>query len=132
MDSEPHVYSVPRLSPPRRASLVAAAALFIALFLLRLSVEDAEAPDLLYMLPVAIAAAAGGLVVGIAAASLAFALYLGWAAAEDVAVDELGLTSRAAAYYLLGGGVGYFAQRPREALARLRLLIESARRDHRA
>jgi len=120
------VESFRRAPPSVRASLLVAAALFVVVFAVHPLVSDSDEPDLLYMVPIAIAAGAGGLVWGAAAASLAFALFFVWSASNGIDLDPLDVITRALAYYLLGVGTGYFADRLRGTSKRLRLLIEAA------
>jgi PAS domain S-box-containing protein len=109
-----------------RVSLLVAAVLFLLLLGLHAWVGDPDDPDFLYLVPIAVAAGAGGLAYGLGAASLAFALCIAWAAAKGLDLDALGLASRAAAFYLIGCGTGYLAQRLRAASDRMRVLIDSA------
>jgi PAS domain S-box-containing protein len=117
----------PRRAPPYlRPSLAVAAALLLVAFGLHAFVSDPDEPDLLYMVPIAIAAGAGGLVYGVGAACIAFALFVGWSAVDDTELNVLDFVARAFSYFVVGIGVGYFADRLRGASQRLRLLIDAA------
>jgi PAS domain S-box-containing protein len=120
------VDSFKRGPPYLRASLCVAAALFVVVFAVHLLVSDSDEPDLLYMVPIVIVAGAGGLVYGTAAASLAFGLFVAWSVSHGTDLDPLDFITRALAYYLLGVGTGYFADRLRGTSQRLRVLIEAA------
>jgi signal transduction histidine kinase len=126
MFSSSQAQSLPRSPRYLRVSVVAAALLFGLLLWMHALVGDADEPDFLYLLPVAIVAAAGGLTFGLAAAGIAFVLYVTWAAADGLDLDAFDLGSRAAAYFLVGGGIGYVVQRLRRANERLRVLIDTA------
>jgi PAS domain S-box-containing protein len=99
----------------RRSTRAAAAALFLAVFLLRLGVDSpSHLITLLYALPVALVAVELGVGWGLAAAALALGMYALWDAAwsDDVGtlVDYL---TRGAAFFVLGGVVGALADRLR-------------------
>jgi PAS domain S-box-containing protein len=107
-------------------ALSSAAVLFVAFFALHLWVIDPDEPVFLYALPVAIVAAGFGAGAGVAAGTFALILYMGWAAAKGLRLDELEVASRGCAFWLLGGLVGYFAERLRTVTEQRRMLIESA------
>jgi PAS domain S-box-containing protein len=95
--------------------------LFGLLFLAHVSAYDADERDFLYMLPVGVAAASGGIPAGLFAATAAFGLSIGSAAFDPDGVDAIEFIFRAGGYYLLGASIGFFAQRLRQTTQRLRV-----------
>jgi len=109
------------LSGNRRVALLAALGLFVLVAATRAAVDDPDEPiTLFYVVPVALAAVAGGTVPGLLAGLVAVVLYVTWAAVEDVPLTAITLASRVAPFLLVGGLVGVFADRSRRALQALR------------
>ncbi len=95
--------------------------LFVLVAAARFAVGDPDEPvTLFFVVPVALVAVAAGAVPGLAAAALGLAVFLLWAVAEDVPLSVVAVVSRAAPFVLVGGLVGVFADRSRNALADLR------------
>jgi K+-sensing histidine kinase KdpD len=104
-------------------ALAVIAALFVAVFLLRLAMGDSEDPySMFYVLPVALAATAFGQRGGLLAALLAVALILAWTLLSDVSLDAAGWATRAVPILLLGVLLGRATDRVREAEAQRRRL----------
>lgn len=99
-------------------TLAVAALLFAAVLLLRLVATNPNDPvTILYTLPVSLLAIQFGAAAGIAAAALAMGLFGVWAITDEVEVGALGVLSRAIGLFLIGGLVGHFSDRLRQALA---------------
>jgi diguanylate cyclase (GGDEF)-like protein/PAS domain S-box-containing protein len=93
-----------------RAAVWVSAALFAAIFAGRLAVRDPGAGlGFLYVLPIAVLSMEFGLAGGLAAASLAFALFCGWALAGDVSLGVIGYLTRAVIFAAVGWLVGRLA-----------------------
>ena len=104
--------------PDRALVIGAAGALFLAIFALRLAVDDP--PALIanfYTVPTALLAVAYGVRAGVAGALVATALVALWHAVEPVDVSFLGYASRFAVVLLVGVCVGYYSQRLRRDIA---------------
>jgi diguanylate cyclase (GGDEF)-like protein/PAS domain S-box-containing protein len=105
-----------------RVSLAIAAALFPAIFALRLiAPETGDAVTFLYVVPVVLVAVAYGGSWGLAAAAVAFSLSTVWVLIESIPVSALGYAVRALAFGTVGFLVGRFSTQLR------RLEAESAR-----
>jgi hypothetical protein len=114
-----------------RASLALAAALFAAVFVLRMTSSDAgDAVSLLFTLPIALLAATFGLRGGLAAGVLAVLLLALWIDLAGVELSVLGWVSRLTALLLLGYLLGDAFERLRRAEA-ARTRLEDAARRHR-
>jgi len=106
-----------------------AAALFAAVFLLRLSGGGPDdAINMLYALPVALVALAFGRTAGIGAGLLAVFLVAVWALIDDVELSVVGWASRVVPLLLLGGLLGDASDRLAVADARRRALEAAAQR----
>lgn len=116
-----------RRSLERRAViLAAAAAAFVAVFVLRqTSTDAADAVELLYAVPIALIALELGLIAGMAAGLFAIALLSAWLTTAHVDIDFLGVVSRSVAFLAVGGLGGRFSDRMRDAQARHRFLLQS-------
>jgi len=102
----------------RRLVVAVSAALFALTFGARLAIDDPNALVAnFYTVPIAMLAIEFGLRGGLAAAVVAFGLVLAWSLVNTVQVGELGYASRAAAFVLVGGVVGRFADRLRADIA---------------
>lgn len=111
----------------RRSALVVAAALFVAILAVRLSVgSPLEAYSMFYVLPIALVAVALGVRGGLGAALLAIALTVVWVVVRDVSLTPTGWLSRAVPMLLLGGLLGSACDRLRQAEAAHRSLAGSA------
>jgi diguanylate cyclase (GGDEF)-like protein/PAS domain S-box-containing protein len=98
----------------RSRAAIAAALLFAAIFVLRLSVGTfADAITFLYVIPTVLVAISYGVRAGLTAGVFSFALFLLWALAHDVPVTTLGYVDRALVLLFIGGLVGRFAERLR-------------------
>src|SRR4051812_5903555 len=103
----------------RQLVVVAALALFAGGFALRLVIDDPGALIAnFYAIPIAMLAATFGVRGGLAAAGLAFSLVFAWGAVTDTHVSVLGYTTRGAVFVLIGGVVGWYAERLPRAAAR--------------
>lgn len=117
---------------PRR-TLAVAAALYLAIFVLRQVVEGAaEAVCLLYVLPIALVAFAFGRTAGALAGALGFVLFAVWALVDDVEFGAVGWLARALPMLLLGVLVGGAAEHQRQAAAAERELLLAQLRARRA
>lgn len=106
-------------APTGRLAIGAAAALFAAIFALRVTVDDP--PALIanfYTVPTAVLAVAYGIRGGIVGAVVSMALVFVWHLLEPVELHALGYASRAAVVILIGTVVGYFSERLRVDIAR--------------
>jgi signal transduction histidine kinase len=111
----------PRSRIPGLAVFLAALALFLGGFVLRLSVDDPGALIAnFYTVPIAIVAMVFGVRAGLAAAAFAFELVWVWGQIEDVHVGLLGYSTRATVFVLVGGLVGYYSERLRRDIAERR------------
>lgn len=120
------------LTRPRLA-LGIAAALFAAVFVLRLLVRDPnEAVSLLYVLPIALVAFAFGRTAGALAGLLGVALLAIWVVMDDVSFGVVGWLSRVVPMLLLGVLVGGAAEQQRRAAAAERELLIAQLRARRA
>ena len=100
---------------PRRA-IVIAWALFVAVFLLRMSVGDErDAIAMLYVLPISLIAISFGLRAGIIAGSIAVGLLAIWTLLSDVSLTPLGWLSRITPLVLIGAFIGSASDRMRAA-----------------
>ncbi len=106
---------------PRRSSqaeraltLAFAGVLFVAIFGLCTSIDEpAEAPSVLYVLPVALVAIRFGALGGAIAATFALALFGVVNALNDQGAGALGYLTRGTAFYVLGVLLGAFSTRLR-------------------
>lgn len=116
------------LARPRWA-LSIAAALFVAVFVVRMSVgSTGDAISMLYTLPIALLALAFGRFAGIAAGLLAVLLVLAWGLLGNVDLTLLGWVSRVVPLLLLGFLLGDATDRLSAADARHRALEAAAQR----
>jgi PAS domain S-box-containing protein len=109
-------------TPSRRALVVAAACLLLAgIFVLEFVVSDPnEGIAVLYTIPIALLAIQLGLAGGIAAALVATALFAIWSGADAEHIGVLGFFTRVTGFLVLGGLLGYFANRLRTAYGTVR------------
>ncbi len=109
-------------------ALVGALLLFAAVFLLRVA-DDTQNSGLtfLYVLPIIIVALDRGLVAGVAAALLAFALFAVWASAEDVGYPAAAYLTRISTFVVVGAMTGLTADRLRETADASRRYFELSR-----
>jgi hypothetical protein len=115
---------------PRRAVAVAVA-VFGAVLALRLTVGDpAEPVNLLYSLPIALLAVAGGRRGGLLGGVLAAALLASWAVLDRVQLSPLGWCGWLLPLLLLGGLLGDATDRLRGSQTEL-LRLETAAQRHR-
>jgi signal transduction histidine kinase len=106
--------------------LVAAAAMFVGVFVLRQTNSDASgAIALLYTVPVAVIALELGMFAGLGAAALALALVGIWAIDAHAHLGVVGVMTRAVAFGMVGGIAGRFGDRMRDAHRRQFLLLRS-------
>jgi glucose-6-phosphate-specific signal transduction histidine kinase len=92
----------------RRDAVAVAAALFIAVYVLRLVVDDPrDATSVLYSIPIALLAVAFGVRGGLIGAAIGMALFAEWSATAHPGVPALGWIVRAAVMLLIGVVVGY-------------------------
>ena len=113
----------------RRPVLVlgVAGVLYLAVFVLRVSMGDAEdAYSMLYVFPVALVATAFGARAGALAGLLAVVLMVVWAVVRDVSLDPTGWLSRIVPVLLLGVLLGSAADRERRAEEERRRLEAAA------
>lgn len=100
---------------PRRAIAVASA-LFVAIFLLRMSVGDErDAIAMLYLLPISLIAIGFGRRAGVLAGGIAVGLLATWTLLSDVSLSPLGWLSRVIPLVLSGLLIGSAADRMRAA-----------------
>ena len=100
---------------PRRAIAIASA-LFLAVFLLRISVGDErDAIAMLYVLPIALIAISFGQRAGVIAGGVAVGLLATWTLVSDVSLTPLGWLSRIVPLVLIGGLIGGASDRMRAA-----------------
>jgi diguanylate cyclase (GGDEF)-like protein/PAS domain S-box-containing protein len=94
----------------RREAIAAAAALFIAIFVLRTTVGTlADAISFLYVIPVVVVAIALGMRAGLVAGAVAFGLTSASALIADQPTSALGYFNRATVFLFIGALVGRFA-----------------------
>jgi signal transduction histidine kinase len=106
---------------PPWAVIAAALTLFVGGFALRLAVEDPGALIAnFYTVPIAMLAVFFGLRGGLAGAALAILLVIAWGEIKSLEVGLLGYSTRSAALLLVGGLVGYYADRLRRDIAERR------------
>lgn len=90
--------------------------LFLAIFVLRLSVGDErEAIAMLYVLPISLAAFGFGRRAGLLAGFAAVGLLAIWTVVADISLPPIGWLSRALPLVLIGGLIGGAADRTRAA-----------------
>lgn len=95
----------------RREALAAAAALFIAIFVVRTTIGTlADAISFLYLVPVAIVAISYGTRGGAVAGAVAFALSTASALIADQPTSAFGYVNRAGVFVFIGALLGRFAQ----------------------
>jgi hypothetical protein len=110
-------------------AIAVAAALFVAVFALRISTGTADdAINMLHALPVALVALAFGRTAGVLAGVLAVALVGAWVAIDDVELSALGWASRVVPLLLLGGLLGDASDRLAAAFATQRAMEAAAQR----
>jgi PAS domain S-box-containing protein len=98
----------------RAMTLAFAGALFVGIFALGIVVDrPADAPSVLYVLPVALIAIRFGAVGGTIAATVALALFGVVNEINDEGAGVLGYLTRATAFYVLGALLGTFSTRLR-------------------
>lgn len=94
----------------RREGIAVAAALFIAIFVLRTTVGTiADAISFLYVIPVVVVAIALGMRAGLVAGVIAFGLASASAVIADQSTSALGYFNRATVFLFIGALVGRFA-----------------------
>jgi PAS domain S-box-containing protein len=104
------VPSVAVLIERRRVALAVAAALFVAIFVARVTVGTlADAIGFLYVIPVVLVATSLGVRGGVVAGTVAFCLASVGGLIADAPVTVLGYANRALVYVFVGGLVGHFA-----------------------
>ena len=97
------------LSAPRSVVVGLAILLFAVIFVWCESTADVRsAPQLLYVLPIALCAMATGMRGGIAAGVVATALLVAWNSANGTALEFQGVVMRASGFLILGGMLGRF------------------------
>jgi signal transduction histidine kinase len=105
----------------RLAALGVSAALFAAIFAVRLAVDD---PDALianfYVVPIALVAIEFGARPGLVASLVALGLVFAWSVVQTVHIDALGYTSRGAVLLITGVLVGHFSDRLRHDISERR------------
>jgi signal transduction histidine kinase len=113
--------------PERRVLVLAAAAgLFAAIFALRqTSADNADATELLYVVPILLVALELGLLAGVGAAALALGLVGVWTLTSHANVDGVGMFTRGVAFLPVGTVAGRFGDRMRDARDRQHLLLQS-------
>ncbi len=117
-------FPIRRSVEQRRVVLVAAAAMFVGVALLRQTSSDAaDVVALLAVVPIALVALEFGLLVGVGAATLTLGLV--GVLALDVHSGTVGLYTAAVAYLAIGAVAGRFGDRMRDAQARQHLLLKS-------
>jgi signal transduction histidine kinase len=103
------------------AVVVLSGCLFVGVFGLRLASDDGSAAiALLYTVPIAILASRFGLAGGLAGATSAMLLSVAFQAVKGWDYSVLAYLTRATAFFLLGGLVGWHADNQRRARAKLR------------
>ena len=107
--------------PARRRTpvvVLAASALFAAIFALRLAINDPSALVAnFYAVPIALVAAELGLRAGMAAAAVAIGFVFAWGAVRGVHLGVLGYVARAAVFVMVGGLVGHYSEARERDLA---------------
>jgi signal transduction histidine kinase len=102
----------------RPGVLVIAPLLFLAIFALRLAVDDPGALVAnFYAVPIALVAAEFGLRAGLIAAAVAVGFVFAWGAVKGIHVGVLGYTARAAVFFMVGGLVGRYSEAREHDLA---------------
>jgi|CXWK01.1.fsa_nt_gi glucose-6-phosphate-specific signal transduction histidine kinase len=100
---------------PRRA-IVIASALFVAVFVLRISVGDErDAIAMLYVLPISLIAISFGQRAGVVAGGTGVGLLATWTLVSEVSLTPLGWLSRIVPLVLIGGLIGSASDRMRAA-----------------
>jgi PAS domain S-box-containing protein len=109
-------------TPSRRALVVLAGCLLLAgVSVLEFAVSDPnEGIAVLYTIPIALLAIGLGLAGGIAAALVAIALFGTWSVADGVNIGVIGFFTRGTGFLVLGGLLGYFANRLSSAYGTVR------------
>lgn len=106
---------------PSWAVVAAALVLFLGGFALRLAVDDPGALIAnFYTVPIAMLAIFFGIRGGFAGAAFAILLVFAWGEIKSLEVGLLGYSTRSAALLLVGGLVGYYADRLRRDIAERR------------
>ena len=109
-----------------RIVLIAAGAMFVAVFGLRqLSSDSTAGIAFLYTVPIALIALELGLRAGIAAAGWALALVGVWEIGAHVDLDVAAVAALTVAFLAIGATAGRFGDRMRDAQRRQLLLLES-------
>jgi hypothetical protein len=99
-----------------RYAIVVSAALFIAIFVLRVNVGDErDAISMLYVLPISLAAIGFGRRAGALAGFIAVGLLATWLLLSDVSLTPFGWLSRVLPLVLIGTLIGSAADRTRAA-----------------
>lgn len=112
----------------RREAIAAAAALFIAIFVLRTTVGTlADAISFLYVVPVVVVAIALGMRAGLLAGAVAFVLSTASALIADQPTSALGYFNRAIVFLLIGALIGRFADQLRSLEAESNRFFELSR-----
>lgn len=134
----PYANVAPTVRPPwfrrwPRATIAAAALLYVGVFVVRLSIHGAsEVISLLYALPVALIAVAFGLAGGLLAGLVAVAGVLTWVIADSVHLTVLGWITRVVPLLLLGLLLGDAADRLQKSEDEKRGLAMAAQRQREA
>lgn len=127
-DRTARIPSMPVRSGPERRGVVlgAALALFAAVFVAgQLTTSPTQSITLLYVVPIALVALELGIVAGLGAAALAFALLLVRMVTIDIDIGALGAVTRATAFVAVGGIAGRFSDRMRATHEQQRRLLAS-------
>ncbi len=103
-----------------------AAGLFATIFLLRQTSDDvADTIALLYVIPISLVALELGMMAGVASAAFALGLLCVGALTAHADLEAVGVLTRGAAYFAVGGAAGRFSDRMRDSQRRQSLLLES-------
>lgn len=117
---------VRRWAERRRVVLASAAALVLAVFVLReLSGGTSEALSLLYVIPVALVALELGLLAGVLCAMTALALVAVWDVTRDVDLGVIAIGVRGLIFLTVGALAGRFSDRMRSSQPRQERLLRS-------
>jgi signal transduction histidine kinase len=124
--SAPPSVLVRRWLERRAVVLAAAAAVFAVIFAVRQTQAGAaDVIALFYVAPIALVALELGLRAGIAAAGLAFALFLVWVASGDPGITSPGYVTRLVTFVAVGVIAGRFSDRMRATQRRQEQLLQS-------
>lgn len=122
----PSAFPVRRRSERRVVVLATAVGLFALLFVLRqTSADRTDATELLYVVPISLAALELGLLAGVGAATLALGAVGIWTLSSHAGLDAVGMFTRGIAFLAVGAVAGRFSDRMRDAHDRQHLLLQS-------